>query len=130
MRFTLGLSLLIGIAANVLLLIAGGYVLGVFGHTYSGGALTTLHILVLGVFPLTIKGHYTAICRIHRSVPRAALWMLLGAAFEVAMAAAGAVYGGLTGLCLGWLAATCLEAVCVSPVVYRVAVQTDPCLVG
>jgi O-antigen/teichoic acid export membrane protein len=110
-RFTLRLALLAGLAANAVVMVAADYMLGLFGHSYAEAAGWSLRVLVLAVFPLTIKDHYVALCRVHRRVGRAAFFIGFGAALEVILAAAGAAIGDLLGLSIGWLTAVCLEAV-------------------
>lgn len=125
MRFTLSLALLIGLMANLVLLVGAEEVLRVFGRTYAEQAGASLRILALAVFPLIIKDHYITVCRLHDRVMNATRLMAGGAILELLMATAGAVLGGLSGLCASWLAVVCLEAVVMCRVVYRAAVPTD-----
>jgi O-antigen/teichoic acid export membrane protein len=120
-RFTLGLTLLCGLLANAVLLFAADFVLRLFGEGYAEAAGWTLRILVLGVFPLAIKDHYVAICRIRGRVGRGATLIGLGACAEILFAALGAIMGGLVGLSLGWLAAVSLEALVMTRPVLRAA---------
>jgi hypothetical protein len=78
-------------------------------------------ILALAVFPQIIKVHYVAVLRIERRLAAAALMLGLGAVLEVGMGWLGCTLGALTGLTLGWLAAVCLEALCMSWTIIRVA---------
>jgi len=63
-RATLKLSLVIGLLANVALLLGANLVLSLFGHVYAEQAGWSLRLLGLAVFPLIVKNHYVAICRI------------------------------------------------------------------
>lgn len=124
-RFTLSLSLLIGLLANGLLVVIAVPLLGLFGSTYAEQARWGLHILTLGVFPITIKYHYIAICRVHGRLVVAARIMAAGAIIELVLAALGAHIGGLAGLCVGWVAAVCIEAIITLPTVLRMATTSQ-----
>jgi O-antigen/teichoic acid export membrane protein len=117
-RLTTSLALVIGIASNIFLFIAGGYILRIFGRGYAADGRVSLSLLGLAVFPAIVKDHYVALSRIHGAVLRAALMTLAGGLLEVAAAAIGAHIGGLPGLCLGWNAALVCEAACMAGTVY------------
>jgi O-antigen/teichoic acid export membrane protein len=121
-RLTLKLSLLVGLGASGVLMVGAGPVLNFFGASYAKEATWSLLFLGLGVFPLIIRTHYVAINRIYSRIERAAKIMALCAVFELTLATIGAKVGGLTGLSLGWLIATCIEAVLMAGTVFRVAV--------
>lgn len=118
-RLSVGLSAGLGLAVNLMLLVAGGPILSLFGAGYEQGALTTLHILALGVFPETIKAHYLSISRVQRRIPQSMPLVIGGTVLELACAVAGALAGSLTLVAAGWLAAVCVEAVVMSRTVYR-----------
>lgn len=120
-RQTLRLSLLGGLLANALLLAGAGYLLRLFGNTYAEQASWCLRILGLAVFPLSVRSHFVAICRVKDRVLGAALWVALGGLLELALAAAGGAAGGLVGLAAAWLAAVTIEAALMGPQVYAEA---------
>ena len=124
-RHTLGLSLVVGIAANVALLFGANDVLRLFGQSYTDQAGLTLRIVSLGVFPLIIRNHYVAISRVYARMSSATRVTTLGGVLELALAAAGAKVAGLEGLSIGWVCAVCIEAVLMGPVVYRAAFTTS-----
>lgn len=113
-RLSVGLSAGLGLCLNLFLLVAGGPILGVFGSGYEHGALPTLQILALGVFPETIKAHYLSISRLERRIPRAMPLVIGGTVLELCGAVAGALSGRLTLVAAGWLAAVCIEALLMS----------------
>ena len=113
-RLSIALSASLGLAVNLALLVAGGPILSLFGAGYEQGALATLHILALGVFPETIKAHYLSISRVQRRIPQSMPLVIGGTALELACAVAGALAGSLTLVAAGWLAAVCVEAVLMS----------------
>jgi len=109
-RVTLSIGLVASLLANCLLQVAARQVLSVFGASYAQQAVSTLRILLLAAFPLIIKYHYIAICRIQDRIARAMFGMLPGGLLELSAAALGAQLGGLTGLSAGWVAAIYIEA--------------------
>jgi O-antigen/teichoic acid export membrane protein len=124
-RVTMICGLVITIAANCVLQFAPQQVLGVFGKVYAEQATWTLRILVLAAFPLTIKYHYIAICRIQDRITQAMLGMLPGGLLELAAATLGARLGGLTGLSLGWVVAISLEAMFMTHTVYKTLLSSE-----
>ena len=109
MRLTLRLSLGFGLLANLFLLVAATPILEVFGSEYAAEGASTLHILALGVFPLTFKTLYVTIHRVGRKLGRGLPIVWGGTILELVGAAVGAKLGGLTGVSLGWLAAVTIE---------------------
>jgi O-antigen/teichoic acid export membrane protein len=118
-RFTFGVSMAFGLAANLVLLPAAGPVLQLFGSSYSDQATTILHIMALGVFPLTFKTHYVSIHRMQRRLRAALPVVWAGTVLELSGGAAGAVLGGLRGVAWGWLAGLVIEAIVMAPEVVR-----------
>ena len=76
--------------------------------------------MALGAFPLIIKNHYMTVSRIQNRMSSIILPMLLGIVLELGGAALGAHLGGLSGLSLGWVIALFIEALYMSPSVYKV----------
>jgi len=109
MRLTLRLSLGFGLLANLFLLVAATPILEVFGPEYAADGASTLHILALGVFPLTFKTLYVTIHRVSRKLGRGLPIVWGGTVLELVGAAVGAKLGGLTGVSLGWLIAVTIE---------------------
>jgi O-antigen/teichoic acid export membrane protein len=110
LRLTFAISFGIGLAANLFLVPAAGPILGVFGSEYAEEAATPLHILALGVFPLTFKTAYVALQRIRQRTAAALPVATLGTLLEVGGAALGAsISGDLAGVSWGWLAGVCAE---------------------
>lgn len=126
LRFTLGVSLAVGLLSNIVLPLIGDPILHLFGGTYAVHAGPSLRILVLAVFPLIIKDHFVSLCRIDRRLAKATVLIAAGGLLELTGAAAGARLGGLGGLSLGWAAVICIEAVLMAPAVYRAAAGDRP----
>jgi len=120
-RLTLGVALLVCCAANVVLFIGARPLLLIFGHTYARDATWSLRLLGMAAFPLVIKSHYTALCRIQQRIGPALLPLAASAVLEIVVAAIGAHQGGLIGLSLGWLLVLLVEAVFMFRPVYDMA---------
>jgi O-antigen/teichoic acid export membrane protein len=121
MRQTMGHSVATGVAAICFLLLAGPWVLRLFGHAYESEASTTLRILILAVFPLIVRNHYVAVARVFGLLRRAAQLVAATAVLELTAAVAGGVSGGFLGLTLAWVAAVYLEGIVMTPLVYSVS---------
>jgi Na+-driven multidrug efflux pump len=120
-RFTLGLSLLVGTAGAVCLL-AGAYpIMYSFGESYAAQATGSLRVLTLAIFPIILKVHFVAVSQIHGRMLDAARIMAVGGVIELSLATLGAHMGGQTGLCLGWVIAICFEGLAAAPLVYHTA---------
>jgi O-antigen/teichoic acid export membrane protein len=111
LRFTMGLSVVIGLAANIVLLFGAELVLGLFGPDYAREAAGSLRILALGVFPIIVKDHYVSICRALGRVKEAVVRVTIGSTLELGLAAVGGLLGGLDGLSLGWVLGVVVEAI-------------------
>ncbi len=117
-RSTIMLSCVISTLAISFLQFTAPILLTAFGGSYALQAATTLRILVLAAFALTIKNHYISICRIQDHIGRALFAMIPGGILELGAAVVGANYYGLEGLSIGWVAAVYIEALCMLPTVY------------
>lgn len=124
LRFTLTAAFSIGIVANIAFDIAAAPVLSIFGADYATHAAHPLVLIGFGIFPLIIKDHYVAICRIEGRVAGAAVLIALGSVLELALAAFGAWQGELTGLAIGWLVGVGVQAVAMTPALWRAAFPT------
>ena len=117
-RFTLQISLVFGVLANLVLLVVASPVLELFGSAYTQ-ATTALQVMALGVLPLTIKVHYVALHRVRRTLRTALPIVWIGTALELAGGAIGASVGGLTAVAIGWDIGLCIEALVMGPSVVR-----------
>ncbi|MBA2682672.1 MAG: lipopolysaccharide biosynthesis protein [Ktedonobacteraceae bacterium] len=117
-RSTIMLSCVLSTLAISFLQFTAPILLTAFGGSYALQAATTLRVLVLAAFALTIKNHYISICRIQDRIRRALLSMIPGGLLELGAAVIGANYYGLEGLSVGWVLAVYIEALCMLPTVY------------
>jgi O-antigen/teichoic acid export membrane protein len=118
-RLTLSLALITCLLANCVLFFGSNLLLGIFGPDYVQHGVECMRILGLAAIPFFIKDHYISICRIQDRMAQALLPLTAGALLELIASALGARFAGITGLSLGWLIAVCIEALFMSPRVYK-----------
>ena len=123
LRFTLRLSLLIGLPGMAVLIFGGHLILGLFGQGYARGATLPLCLLAFGYLPAIPKIHYIAVCRATGKIPRAAVVLTAAAISEVTAAAIGGTIGGLTGLSIALLSVYIVEGLATAPPVLRAALR-------
>ncbi len=121
MRLTLALSGVVGTLATAMLAGGSNQLLGLFGHLYAEHARLTLVLLSAGVFPLIIKTHFVAICRIRGQIARTALLLIGCCVLELTAATLGASIAGLPGISLAWLTAVSVEASLMASTIYHAA---------
>jgi O-antigen/teichoic acid export membrane protein len=119
-RVTLLLGTCIGLAALVSILVAGDWVLRIFGRSYADQASLTLRLLAISVLPLMIKNHYIALRRTHKKILSAGIVVGIGAIVELTAAGIGARIGDIPGLSIGWLIGLSLEVAWMLPTVLAV----------
>lgn len=114
MRQSLLTCVAVGAASTIFVVLAGSWILGIFGRIYAHQATEALWFLTAGVFGTTMKDHYVVLARIHNRIREALPLLYFGTFLELAFALIGAIAGGLTGLAAGWLVATLIEAAIMS----------------
>lgn len=119
MRITLTIALVTCLLANLILQFGTKQVLEIFGHAYAEQAAWCLRILGIAAFPLIIKDHYIAVCRISDRIGYAMTYIIAGVVLELSLAALGGRLGGLLGLTLGWVMALNVEAIVMFRPVFR-----------
>jgi Na+-driven multidrug efflux pump len=118
-KLTVYVSLGFGVVSNLILLVLGSTLLGIFGASYASEASSTLHILALDIFPSTILSHYVALRRIERRLASALPVIWGGALLQLGGGVAGALLGGLSGVAIGWVLGATVEAIVMGPEVLR-----------
>jgi len=116
---TMRICLALALASAPFFVIFSSLILRVFGHDYEA-ATAAMAILGFTTYPYAIKAHYVAIARVRGRMRQAALWTIVGAGLEVGLAATGGAFYGLTGVGVGFLAASLIEAALYSPSVFGV----------
>jgi O-antigen/teichoic acid export membrane protein len=122
LRFTLRLSLLIGLPGMALLGLGAHLALSLFGPSYARAATVTLWLLVAGYLPIIPKMHFIAVCRAAGRISRAAMVLTAAAVLEVGAGAAGGTFGGLKGLSFALLGVFLVEGLVTTPPVVRAAI--------
>ena len=126
-RFSLGVSGACGVAAVLILLVAGEPILELFGASYASQATIAVQILAVGVFPETIRTHFVAVRRLNRRIGAALPLVWGGAVLEVAGGTIGGIAtDSLTGVAIGWLIAICIESSVMSRDVWRMVAPGEP----
>jgi O-antigen/teichoic acid export membrane protein len=121
LRFTLRLSVLIGLPGMAAVGLGAHLALSLFGGGYARAGTVPLWLLVIGYLPTIPKVQYIAVCRASGRIPRAAAVLTAAGVVEVAAAAAGGASGGLNGLSTALLAAFIVEGLVTTPPVLRAA---------
>lgn len=112
LKLTLAIAFSLGILANLILVPGAVPILEIFGSSYAEQGAGALHILVLGVFPLTFKTLYVSVHRVQRKLGSALPIVWGGTILELVGAGAGSKLGsGLTGIAWGWLVAVYIEGI-------------------
>ena len=121
LRFTLSVSILIGLPGMAILGLGAHLALSIFGANYASQATLPLRLLVLAYLPTISEVHYVAVCRAAGRVSRAAVVLTTFAAVEVAAAVVGGVSAGLNGLSFAILAVLVAEGLVITPTIIRAA---------
>ncbi|WP_250283478.1 MULTISPECIES: lipopolysaccharide biosynthesis protein [unclassified Frankia] len=115
-RSTLPLGLAAAVVTFLIAAPFAGLVMTIFGGAYTGGvAVSAFRIMMLAGVPLVIKDHYVSLRRVQGRLGSALRVVGAGTAMEIAFALLGGHFGGVNGLCWGWLLAVVAEAVITLP---------------
>jgi O-antigen/teichoic acid export membrane protein len=122
-------TLIMGLVLALSVILAGALfgrlLLLIFGTSYSQESWPLL-LLLLAVGPaLVLKDHFVVLRRLQGMRRQGALTMALWSAAELTGAVAGGLVGGITMLCLGWLAMSTACALIALPVLIR-ALRRQP----
>lgn len=109
MQSTLPAALMLSLGVCVGAWLFDRYVMGIFGDVYAEQSAMLLSLLVPAGLWMVVKDHLVALWRTQHLYRTGVALTTLSLAVEVTGAALGAVVGGATGLCLGWLVAMAVE---------------------
>lgn len=123
LRFTLAVSLLIGLPGMAILGLGAHLWLSIFGSGYAREGTTSLSLLVLAYIPMIPRTHYIAVCRAVGKIPRAAIVLTGAALLELAAVVLGAKWNGLAGLSLALVGARFVAGMVTTPPVIRAALS-------
>ncbi len=125
MRLTLGIPVGVGVLVSLFISIGAYPLLMIFGPSYATDAEWCLRLLTFGIFPVIIKHHFIAICRIRGRVGAITPWLVLGSLTELCLASVGTYFWSLTGLAAGWLLAVSIEALLMGRTVIGALTTTE-----
>jgi O-antigen/teichoic acid export membrane protein len=123
LRFTLVLTLGLGLPASWLLAVLARPAMTVFGSDYAATASGCLTILALSYVPVAIKQLYVAVCRVTGHLREASVVATIGAVAELLAAWFGARHGGVLGVAQGLAAVSIVEAFVMAPRVFGAALR-------
>ena len=121
LRFSLKVSLWVGIPGVLVLCLGGHFALGLFGSTYSREATFPLRVLALSYVPALPKIFYVAVCRAKGKVSRAAVVLTVFAAIEMAAVVVSGMLDGLRGIAVSILIVMVVEGLVTLPAIVRAA---------
>jgi O-antigen/teichoic acid export membrane protein len=110
LRFTLRVSLMIGVPAMLALALGSHFILSIFGAGYAKVATVPLALMALGYLPSLPKSNYIAVCRARGRISRAAGLLTAFALVEIAASVIGILRWGIIGLTVCRLAVIVVEA--------------------
>ena len=119
LRFTLRVSMYLGIPGMLVLFVGGPFILDVFGKSYAADGTLPLWLFTACYLPTVPVSHYIAVCRTTNKVSLAAAVLTTSSVIQVAAAAAGGVLGGLTGLSLALVGVKFIEGLVTLPAVVK-----------
>jgi O-antigen/teichoic acid export membrane protein len=115
LRFSMLLSLIIGVGAAVGFWLFSDFVLNLFNPVFPKIAGSSLQLMGAVVLPIAVKYHFITIHRLTHRVARGAVLLGIAAIFEIGMAYVGATWHGLWGFTVGWIIANYIEAAFMLP---------------
>ncbi len=116
---TMRICLVLALASAPFFFVFSHLILSVFGPSYTS-ASAALAILGLTTYPAAVKTHFVSISRVRGRMAQAGISTLIGACFEVGLAAVGGVKFGVTGVAVGYVSAVLIEVAIYGPVVFGV----------
>lgn len=119
LRFTMRVSLYLGAPGMLVLFVGGHLLLSVFGQSYAANGTIPLWLFAAAYLPSIPVSHYIAVCRTTDRIGLAAAVLTTSSAVQCGAAAAGGVWGGLTGLSVALVAVKFLEGFVTLPAVLR-----------
>jgi O-antigen/teichoic acid export membrane protein len=122
LRFSLRVSLLLGLLGMAVLGLGAHLILSIFGADYARSSTTTMWILIAAYIPSIPKCFYVAVCRAVGKISRAAAVLSTFGAIEVAAAVVGGMRAGVLGVVLALLAVAIVEGIVTTPATIRAAV--------
>ena len=121
LRFTLRVSMYLGVPGMLAVFVGGRYILEVFGNSYAADGTIPLWLFAACYLPTVPVSFYIAVCRTTNKVPLAAAVLTTSSALQVAAAVAGGLADGLLGLSIALVAVKFIEGFVTLPAVLKAA---------
>jgi len=121
LRFSLKVSLWVGVPGVLALCLGAHFVLSLFGSGYTRVGTFPLLMLSLSYVPGLPKVFYVAVCRAAGKVSRAAVVLSAFAVIELAVAGVGGAVGGLRGFSVAIFVVISVEGLATTPAIVRTA---------
>jgi O-antigen/teichoic acid export membrane protein len=122
-RFATKLSYVIGLPAVAVLILAGHWMLGIYGPGYAKLATVPMIVMTLGYIPSVPKALYIAICRAAGRTAFAATILTVFTIAEIGAAAAGGIIDGVLGLTVALLIVLTAQGLALTPSIIRAVGQ-------
>jgi O-antigen/teichoic acid export membrane protein len=122
-KFATKISYVIGLPAVAVLILAGHWILGIYGPSYAQLATVPMIVMTLGYIPSVPKALYIAICRAAGRTAFAATILTVFTVAEIAAAAAGGIIDGLLGLSVALLIVLTAQGLSLTPSIIRAVGQ-------
>jgi O-antigen/teichoic acid export membrane protein len=122
-RFATKLSYAIGLPAVAVLILAGHWMLSIYGPGYAQLATVPMIVMTLGYIPSVPKALYIAICRAAGRTAFAATILTVFTIAEIAAAAAGGIIDGVLGLVTALLIVLTAQGLALTPSLIRAVGQ-------
>ena len=110
MRLTIPCGFAVSALACLVIFPLAGPLLHIFGPEYAAEGTVLLRIIVLAGIPFVVKDHFIALRRVQGRTTQALAVTSVFLVLELAGAATGAHFAGVTGLSIGWLSVLIVEA--------------------
>jgi O-antigen/teichoic acid export membrane protein len=121
-RFASRLSYITGLPAMAILILAGHWMLSIYGPGYARIATVPMYLLALGYIPSVPKALYIAVCRAKGHIAYAAAILTMFTIMEVVGAAVGGAVDGLIGLSLALLVVLVIQGIAITPPILRAVI--------
>jgi O-antigen/teichoic acid export membrane protein len=119
LRFTMRVSMYLGVPGMLAVFLGGHFILEVFGKSYAADGTIPLWLFAACYLPTVPVSFYIAVCRTTNKVPLAAAVLTTSSVIQIAAAAAGGVVGGLLGLSIALVAVKFIEGFVTLPAVLK-----------
>jgi O-antigen/teichoic acid export membrane protein len=121
LRFTLRVSMYLGVPGMLAVFLGGRFILELFGKSYAADGTIPLWLFTACYLPIIPVSFYIAVCRTANKIPLAAVVLTTSSALQIAAAVVGGALGGLLGLSIALVGVKFIEGFITLPAVLRAA---------